>query len=120
MTDPGPDKSPESQLSPLSSPPGLMFQTAQTWRLLGEGLAARREESQVQITSVSQVAKKEVKTILLSHSQAVLLQEATENARRLISLGKISIGNREGRKPKDLWWALPHTIMIITRQLLLT
>lgn len=68
-----------------------MFQTAQTWRLQGEGLAAGRGQGQVQITSISQVAKKEVETILPSRPQVAWcelvawLQVATENAGRLRS-----------------------------------
>lgn len=66
-----------AQSSLLST--SLIFQTAQTWRLHGQGLAAGRGESQAQIISISQVAKKEVETIL-SHPQVAQLQEATENA----------------------------------------
>lgn len=101
MTSPGPDKSPDRQPSPLSSPPRLMFQTAETWRLREEDLAARRGESQVQITSTSQVAKKEVETIFPSHSQVALLQEATEKSGRLTSLRKTSTSYRDGGTLKD-------------------
>lgn len=97
VTDSGPDRSPDRQPSPLSSPPRLMFQTAQPWRLQGEGLAAGSGESQIQITAISQAAKKKVETILPCHPQVARLQKATENAGRLTSLRKTSTSNREGK-----------------------
>lgn len=88
VTDSGPDRSPDRQPSPLSSPPRLMFQTAQPWRLQGEGLAAGSGESQIQITAISQAAKKKVETILPCRPQVAQLQKATENAGKLTSLKK--------------------------------
>lgn len=107
VTDSGPDRSPDRQPSPLSSPPGLMFQTAQPWRLRGEGLAAGKGETQVQITSISQVAKKRVETILPSGPQVAPLQEVTENGRRLTLFRKTSTSYRERVKLKDRGVPIP-------------
>lgn len=125
-TVPGPDRSPDRQPSSLCSPPRLMFQTVQTWRLHGEGLAARRGEGQVQITSVSQVAKKEVETILPSHPQVAQLQQmawfqvAAGNAEKLKSCSEKPPPAAQGRrKAKRQGWAHPYFIMLTIIQPLL-
>lgn len=66
VTEPGPDKTPDRQpvLTPLH--PASCFRQLS----LGAYMAAGRGESQVQITSISQGAKKEVETALPSRPQA--------------------------------------------------
>lgn len=66
VTEPGPDRTPDRQ--PCSHP----LHPASCFRQLSRGayMAAGRGESHVQITSISQGAKKEVETVLPSRPQA--------------------------------------------------
>lgn len=81
VTEPGPDRFPDRHPCSLSPPlhPTSCFKQLS----LGAYMAAGRGESQVQITSVSQGAKKEVATLLPSCPQVAQLQKATEYAGRL-------------------------------------
>ena len=82
VTEPGPDRTPDRQ--PCSHP----LHPASCFRQLSRGayMAAGRRESHVQITSISQKAKKEVETVFLpptGYLWVAQLQEATEHAGKL-------------------------------------
>lgn len=76
-----------------------------------------RGEGQVQITSISPVAKKEVETILPSCPQGAQLQEATENAGRLNPCSEKHPPVQRREKARRQWSAHSHLIMLITTTL---